>query len=180
MSKLGGKSGAPDFHVGRDAGAVSDLKQTRATEIVIGLACRRETRTTGHHQSGSAPMPLLSDNATKLPRLRPTDDTGLGRPEAATMNQETTEHSRGQPRLVSLKNLYLDPNNFRFVDHTDYREVSDERVFDEDVQRRTTRLVLGRNQDDVSDLVDSILENGWIEMEPNLGPTEGGGALPRH
>lgn len=36
---------------------------------------------------------------------------GLGRPEASMMNQETTDQSRGQPRLVLLKNLYLDPNN---------------------------------------------------------------------
>lgn len=84
------------------------------------------------------------------------------------MNQETTEPSRGQSKLVTLKNLYLDPNNFRFVDHPDYRRVPAERVFDEDVQRRTTRLVLGRRQDDVGDLTDSILENGWIEMEPIL------------
>ena len=84
------------------------------------------------------------------------------------MNQETTEQSRGLSRLVPLKNLYLDPNNFRFVDHPDYREVPAERAFDEDVQRRTTGLVLGRHQDDVRDLTDSILENGWIEMEPIL------------
>ena len=84
------------------------------------------------------------------------------------MNQETTERSRRRSRPVPLKNLYLDPNNFRFVDHPDYREVPDERVFDDEVQRRTTRLLLGRHRADVRDLKDSILENGWIEMEPIL------------
>ena len=84
------------------------------------------------------------------------------------MSQETTEQSRGQSRYVALNNLYLDPNNFRFVDHPDYRHVPDEQVFDPDVQRRTTRLVLGRSQDQVHDLVASIQENGWLEMDPVL------------
>ena len=84
------------------------------------------------------------------------------------MNQDTMEQSRGQSKYVPLKNLYLDPNNFRFVDHPDYRPVPAERVFDPDVQRRTTRLVLGRFQEHVQDLVASIQENGWLEMDPIL------------
>ena len=48
------------------------------------------------------------------------------------MNDETAEQmpttSRRQP--LSLSSLYLDPNNFRFVDHPDYPFVPPERVFD--------------------------------------------------
>ena len=75
---------------------------------------------------------------------------------------------RGERKIVPLKSLYLDPNNFRFVDHADYRHVPPERVFDADVQRRTTGFVLGRVQEHVRDLIDSIKENGWLDIDPIL------------
>lgn len=84
------------------------------------------------------------------------------------MNQETTEQSRSQSRQVALSSLYLDPNNFRFVDHPDYRLVPTERIFDDDVQRRTTRLVAGRLQEQIRDLIASVQENGWLDMDPIL------------
>ena len=84
------------------------------------------------------------------------------------MSEETAEQVRGKRQSVSLKRLYLDPNNFRFVDHPDYRPVPPEHVFDADVQRRTTGFVLGRGQDHVRDLVDSIKANGWLDIDPVL------------
>ena len=84
------------------------------------------------------------------------------------MSEETTEQVRGRRQSVSLKRLHLDPNNFRFVDHPDYRPVAPEHVFDADVQRRTTGFVLGRGQDHVRDLVDSIKANGWLDIDPVL------------
>ena len=86
------------------------------------------------------------------------------------MNDETAEQmpttSRRQP--LSLSSLYLDPNNFRFVDHPDYPFVPPERVFDADVQRRTTSIVLGRQQENVRDLMASIRANGWLDIDPIL------------
>ncbi len=84
------------------------------------------------------------------------------------MSGETAEQGRGKRRSVSLKHLYLDPNNFRFVDHPDYRPVPPEHVFDADVQRRTTGFVLGRGQERVRDLVASIKANGWLDIDPVL------------
>ena len=84
------------------------------------------------------------------------------------MNDEATEQSRGERRYVALGSLYLDPNNYRFADHPDYSKVSSDDIFDADVQRRTTRFVLGRNQENVRDLIASFKENGWLELDPIL------------
>ncbi len=84
------------------------------------------------------------------------------------MSEETAEQMRGRRQTVSLARLYLDPNNFRFVDHPEYGSVPPERVFDADVQRRTTGFVLGRQQENVRDLVASIKANGWLDIDPVL------------
>ena len=84
------------------------------------------------------------------------------------MSEETAEHVRGRRQTVSLARLYLDPNNFRFVDHPEYRSVPAERVFDAAVQRRTTGFVLGRQQENVRDLIASIKANGWLDIDPVL------------
>ena len=84
------------------------------------------------------------------------------------MGDETTEQAVSKRQTVQLKFLYLDPNNFRFVDHPEYRTVPTERVFDADVQRRTTGFILGRSQENVKDLTASIKENGWLDIDPIL------------
>ena len=86
------------------------------------------------------------------------------------MSDETAEQSRSGSgrRSVPLSRLYLDPNNYRFVDHPDYRPVPPEHVFDADVQRRTTGFVLGRHQENVRNLLASIKANGWLDIDPIL------------
>ena len=84
------------------------------------------------------------------------------------MNEETVENPRGIRRLVSLASLYLDPNNYRIVDDPDYRSVASELAFNSDVQRRTTRFILGHNQENVRDLIASIKANGWLDIDPIL------------
>ena len=84
------------------------------------------------------------------------------------MSDEAAEQSRSGRRSVSLGRLYLDPNNYRFVDHPDFRHVAPEHVFDADVQRRTTGFVLGRSQENVRDLIASIKANGWLDIDPPL------------
>ena len=84
------------------------------------------------------------------------------------MSNESAEQLRGRRQSLSLSSLYLDPNNYRFRDHSEYRTVPEERIFEADVQRRTSRLVLGRNQDDVQDLIASIKANGWFDIDPIL------------
>ena len=84
------------------------------------------------------------------------------------MTEETTEQVRGRRQQLSLGSLYLDPNNFRFVDHPEYRPVPPENIFDAEVQRRTTGFVLGRHQENIRDLIKSIKANGWLDIDPVL------------
>ena len=84
------------------------------------------------------------------------------------MSDQQPEQTRGRRPRLALSSLYLDPNNFRFADHEDYTQVAPEDVFKPDVQRRTMKLVLGENLANVDDLVASIKENGWLDLDPIL------------
>ncbi len=90
------------------------------------------------------------------------------------MSDDSTDQARGRRQLVSLSSLYLDPNNYRFVHHPDYRLVSPEDIFKPHIQRRTTALVLGKSQADVQDLIASIKENGWLDIDPILAERRDG------
>ena len=84
------------------------------------------------------------------------------------MSDEPAEQLRGRRQTVSLARLFLDPNNYRIVDNPEYRPVAPADVFNPDVQRRTNRFVLGRSQENVRDLIASIKENGWLDIDPIL------------
>ena len=91
------------------------------------------------------------------------------------MSDEPAEQLRGRRQTVSLARLYLDPNNYRIVDRPEYRPVAPADVFNRDIQRRTTRFVLGRSQENVGDLIASIKENGWPDIDPILVERRNGG-----
>ena len=92
------------------------------------------------------------------------------------MSDEPTEQLRaGRRQTVSLARLYLDPNNYRIVDNPEYRLVAPADVFNPDVQRRTTGFVLGRSRENVRDLIASIKENGWLDIDPILVERRDGG-----
>ena len=84
------------------------------------------------------------------------------------MSDASIEPMRSRRQTVSLSNLYLDPNNFRFVDHPDYRLVAAGDVFKADVQRLVQTFVAGKSQEHIQDLIDSIKENGWLEIDTIL------------
>ena len=84
------------------------------------------------------------------------------------MSEESNEPLRGRRQPVSLSSLYLDPNNFRFVDNPEYRYVAAEDVFKAEVQRLAQKLIAGKSQEHIQDLIDSIKENGWLEIDPIL------------
>lgn len=81
---------------------------------------------------------------------------------------QPTPNVEGKSRrlTLALSSLYLDPNNYRFIDHDDYSEVPESHVADEEVQRRARRLILGSNEENVIDLVASFKQNGWLDVEP--------------
>ena len=126
-------------------------------------------RVTPRTGDGRFPPPLATGRIARPGR------PSLGHEGKSTMSDETAEQVRGRRQLVSLNRLYLDPNNFRFVDHPEYRPVSPEHVFDADVQRRTTGFVLGRHQENVRDLIASIKENGWLDIDPILAQRKDAG-----
>ena len=84
------------------------------------------------------------------------------------MSEESNEPMRSRRKTVPLSRLYLDPNNFRFVDHPDYHDVADEDVFKAEVQRLAQTLVAGKSQEHIQDLIASIKENGWLKIDPIL------------
>ncbi len=68
-------------------------------------------------------------------------------------------------KTVSLHRLYLDPNNFRFIDKADYVKVSDEKIKDAQIQKRTRRFISGTNNEEIDDLIRSYKTNGYLPVD---------------
>ncbi|MDQ6961753.1 MAG: AAA family ATPase [Mariprofundaceae bacterium] len=73
--------------------------------------------------------------------------------------EEKTKTSR------HIKNFYLDPNNYRFVDDKNYTQVADEQALEQRVQLRTRHFIEGKNRAGVKDLLDSFKSNGFLEVD---------------
>ncbi|MBL0546436.1 AAA family ATPase [Aeromonas jandaei] len=65
----------------------------------------------------------------------------------------------------SLSSLYLDPNNYRFIDKEEYIPVSESDITDPKVQKRTTILVAGKRNEEIKDLLDSLRQNGYLPVD---------------
>ncbi len=85
--------------------------------------------------------------------------------ELTDSQPEPTGPPSSRSRKVALGNLYLDPNNYRFIDQSDYVFVPEDAIADPDIQRRTTAFLLGKNAEDVSDLMASFKKNGWLPVD---------------
>lgn len=68
-------------------------------------------------------------------------------------------------RRVSLKNLYLDPNNYRLIHEAEQVEVTDELVKDKTVAQRTFRLLTGEKNQHIRDLIESFKSNGYLPVD---------------
>ena len=69
-------------------------------------------------------------------------------------------------RIVkSIDDLILDPNNYRFIDKSEYRFVPEDQVDDIRVQQRTIGLITGKNQDNIKDLITSFKANGFLDID---------------
>ncbi len=66
---------------------------------------------------------------------------------------------------VHIDNLILDPNNYRFIDRPEYREVPEDMVADPRIQQRTLNFIWGRNKENIKDLITSFRENGFLDIE---------------
>ncbi len=81
------------------------------------------------------------------------------------MSTEYKRKTQDKKSTLSLKNLFLDPNNYRFIDSDVYVEVENDDMLRQEVQRRTTRLILGKNAENVRDLIDSFKKNGFLPVD---------------
>lgn len=64
-----------------------------------------------------------------------------------------------------INRFVLDPNNYRFRDSPGYLPVSEDKVENPKIQQRTFNLLVGKNHEQISDLVDSMKENGFIPVD---------------
>src|SRR5215213_6094261 len=85
--------------------------------------------------------------------------------EAPIQISETAPTTPSRARKVAVRNLFLDPNNYRFIDDPEYVQVPLARVTDADVQRRTTGFLLGEGTEGVRDLLASLRKNGWLPID---------------
>lgn len=83
----------------------------------------------------------------------------MNQEEIKVMEPSTTKQS------FHLKNLFLDPNNYRFIDEKDYKSVPKEYILDEKIQRKTRYFIEGDKRVNISDLIDSFKANGYIPVE---------------
>jgi AAA15 family ATPase/GTPase len=68
---------------------------------------------------------------------------------------------------LPLEQIYLDPNNYRFRDHSDYVMISEDRISDEVIQQRTRSFLAGgeRSRRGVQDLITSMKKVGYQIVE---------------
>ena len=71
-------------------------------------------------------------------------------------NDELTEE------IISIDNLYLDPNNSRFWDQQSRRPIPDVRTTEEAIQRRVEQSI---RHHDIEELQFSILRNGFLPLD---------------
>ncbi|PLR23199.1 hypothetical protein PZBJ_13900 [Pantoea endophytica] len=74
-------------------------------------------------------------------------------------NLRTTRLSR------NLKNLYLDPNNYRFVDNKNHKPVNEENLLDSQIQKRSRTFIEGKGQENIRDLIASFKANGFLDVD---------------
>ncbi len=70
-----------------------------------------------------------------------------------------------EKKLISLKNLFLDPNNYRFIDNGNYLKVAEQDIFKEEIQKRTLQFIRGENNHEIKDLIQSLKANGYLPVD---------------
>jgi predicted ATPase len=89
-----------------------------------------------------------------------------------------TARATANQRRVSVRNLFLDPNNFRIIHEPDQKQVADADVKNRDVVQRTIRLLSGDKNQNIQDLIESFKANGYLRVDQILvRELPGGGAF---
>jgi AAA15 family ATPase/GTPase len=64
-----------------------------------------------------------------------------------------------------IDSLLLDPNNYRFIDKSEYKFVPENQISDERIQQRTLNLLVGKNNENIKDLIVSFKSNGFLDID---------------
>ena len=67
-------------------------------------------------------------------------------------------------RIIKLRNLFFDPNNYRLRTHPNYKPVDKKSEIKPAIQKRTYNLVAGDNKYKIYDLIESIKSNGFLHV----------------
>ncbi|MFT4926031.1 MAG: AAA15 family ATPase/GTPase [Phenylobacterium sp.] len=65
----------------------------------------------------------------------------------------------------ALNRLYLDPNNYRFIDDVRYVKVTAQQAADPKVQKRTLNFICGNDNTHINDLMYSFKQYGYLPVE---------------
>jgi len=68
-------------------------------------------------------------------------------------------------RSYNIKNLFLDPNNYRFADNKEYKFVLDDKLLDFNIQKRTRNFIEGNKRENIKDLISSFKANGFLDVD---------------
>lgn len=71
----------------------------------------------------------------------------------------------GKTETLSLDQIVLDPNNYRFRDNKNYKPVSSEDIIMPSVQKRTEQLITGKKNENIQDLITSFKESGFLPVD---------------
>lgn len=64
-----------------------------------------------------------------------------------------------------INRFLLDPNNYRFIDRSEYKHVPDDQLSDLKIQLRTYNFLVGKNNENISDLIASFKTNGFLSLD---------------
>lgn len=79
--------------------------------------------------------------------------------------QFVNEEEKVIRRSLNIKNLYLDPNNYRFADEVDCEKTSEADIVKERVQLRTRKYIEGEKRSNIQDLIGSFKANGYLKVD---------------
>ncbi|WP_281688252.1 AAA family ATPase [Pseudomonas citronellolis] len=82
-----------------------------------------------------------------------------------TEDTKDTGQAFSSTRRFSIRNLYLDPNNYRIIHEEEQIDVPDEQAKDKIVAQRTLRLLTGDRNQHIQDLIDSFKANGYLPVD---------------
>jgi hypothetical protein len=78
---------------------------------------------------------------------------------------DITKNTDSSSKRISLKNLHLDPNNYRLIHEKEQVDVSEDKIKDKTVAQRTLKLLLGDKNQNIQDLIDSFKANGYLPVD---------------